>query len=45
MAMKTIDILNFFKSQAYWIDPVQTVDKIILGDPNKEIKRVLVEQF
>jgi putative NIF3 family GTP cyclohydrolase 1 type 2 len=40
--MKTIDILNFFKSQAFWIDPVHSVDKIIVGDPDKDVKRVLV---
>jgi putative NIF3 family GTP cyclohydrolase 1 type 2 len=40
--MKAINILNFFKSQAYWIDSAHTVDRIILGDPDKEIKRILV---
>lgn len=40
--MKAIDINNFFISQANWIDPVNTVDKIIIGNPDKEIKRILV---
>lgn len=40
--LKAIDIHNHFISCADWINPECTVDKIILGDPNKEIHRVLV---
>ena len=40
--MKAIDILEHFLSQAGWIDRANTVDRIILGDGEKEIKRVLV---
>lgn len=40
--MKAIDILNYFYSVADWIDPINTVDKIIIGDPQKEIRSILV---
>jgi putative NIF3 family GTP cyclohydrolase 1 type 2 len=40
--MKAIDVRNHFVSQAPWVDPDKTVDKVIVGDPDKEIRRILV---
>ena len=40
--MKPIDILDHFVSQADWVDSESTVDRIIIGDPDKEVTRVLV---
>lgn len=40
--MRAIEINRHFVSQADWIDPARTVDKIIVGDPDAEIRRVLV---
>ena len=40
--MKARGILTHFISRADWVDPSRTVDKIILGDSNKEISTVLV---
>lgn len=40
--MKAIDIHNHLMSCADWINPENTVDKVIVGDPDKEIHRVLV---
>lgn len=40
--MKAIDILNHFLSLAHWVDRSSTVDRIIAGDPEKEVKKVLV---
>jgi putative NIF3 family GTP cyclohydrolase 1 type 2 len=40
--MKAIDILEHFLSRAPWIDRERTVDRVIIGDPDKEVARVLV---
>lgn len=40
--MKASEILAHFHSVGTWIDPVNTVDKIIIGDPGTEVSRVLV---
>ena len=40
--MTANEILEHFLSRAPWVDRANTVDRIILGDGNKEIKRVLV---
>ncbi len=40
--MKAIEILDHFLSKANWVDKENTVDRIIVGDPQKEIKTVLV---
>jgi putative NIF3 family GTP cyclohydrolase 1 type 2 len=40
--MKAIEINRHFLSQATWVDPAKTVDRIIVGDPQKEVSRVLV---
>jgi predicted TIM-barrel fold metal-dependent hydrolase/putative NIF3 family GTP cyclohydrolase 1 type 2 len=39
--MKAIDILNFFKDQADWIG-LHTVDRVVMGNSQKDIKSVLV---
>lgn len=40
--MKAIEINQHFLSQADWVDPERTVDHIIIGDPEKDVRRVLV---
>jgi putative NIF3 family GTP cyclohydrolase 1 type 2 len=40
--MKAIEINRHFLSLATWVDPAKTVDRIIIGDPEKEVRRVLV---
>ena len=40
--MKAEAILEYFLSQATWQDRRTTVDRIIMGDPHKEVKRILV---
>ncbi len=40
--MKAIDILEFFLFRAPWIDRANTVDRVIAGNPNKPVKRILV---
>lgn len=40
--MKATEILDHFLSQATWFDKTTTVDRIITGDPEKEVKKVLV---
>jgi putative NIF3 family GTP cyclohydrolase 1 type 2 len=40
--MKAVDIYNHFINLADWVDPKNTVDGIILGDPDREIRKVLV---
>ncbi len=40
--MKAIDILEHFLSRAPWVDRDKTVDRVIIGDPDKEVARVLV---
>jgi putative NIF3 family GTP cyclohydrolase 1 type 2 len=40
--MKAIEINNFFISKGNWINRNTTVDRVIIGDPNKEIKTILV---
>lgn len=40
--MKAIDLLHHFLSSADWVDPETTVDRIIIGDPQKELHKVLV---
>ncbi|MBM4038306.1 MAG: hypothetical protein FJ290_07320 [Planctomycetes bacterium] len=40
--MKAIEINQHFLSKASWVDPAKTVDRVIIGDPQKEVRRVLV---
>lgn len=40
--MKAIEINQHFLSHAPWVDTAKTVDRVIIGDPQKEVKRVLV---
>jgi len=40
--MKAIEMREFLVSQGDWLDPERTVDRIIIGDPDKPIERVLV---
>lgn len=40
--LKAIDIEKHFISLADWVDPNWTVDGIIVGDPDKDVHRVLV---
>lgn len=40
--MKAIDVVEFFIARASWIKRDQTVDRVIVGDPNKSVRRVLV---
>ncbi|MBC8079801.1 MAG: Nif3-like dinuclear metal center hexameric protein [Gorillibacterium sp.] len=40
--MKAIDINNFFLSKGAWIDKDNTVDRIIIGNPDKDIRTILV---
>lgn len=40
--MKAKEILDYFLSKADWFDKANTVDKIITGDPEKEVRKVLV---
>ncbi len=42
MPLTASTILNHFLSVAPWVDPEQTVDRIIVGDPEREVSRVLV---
>ncbi len=40
--MKALEINQHFLSKASWVDPAKTVDRVIVGDPQKEVRRVLV---
>lgn len=40
--MKADDIRKHFLSAANWVDPEDTVDRIIVGDPGIEVNRALV---
>jgi len=40
--MNAIEINRHFLEQADWVDPEKTVDRVIIGDPDKEVRRVLV---
>jgi len=40
--MKANEILSHFIGLADWVDPKNTVDKIIVGDPEKEARSILV---
>lgn len=40
--MKAKDILEHFLSRADWVDRAGTVDRILMGDPERDIRRVLV---
>ena len=40
--MRARQIREHFVSQADWIDPENTVDRIIVGDPDKEVSRAMV---
>jgi len=40
--MKAIDLLEHFLSRADWVDRGHTVDKIIVGDPDREVKSCCV---
>ena len=40
--MKAIELLQHFHSVGTWIDPERTVDRIVFGDPQTEVSRVLV---
>lgn len=40
--MKVKDILQHFLDQADWVNPNKTVDRVIMGDPEKEVDRCIV---
>ncbi len=40
--MKANEILNHFLSLADWFDKTATVDRIIMGDPQKDVNKILV---
>ena len=40
--MEAIEINRHFLEQADWVDPARTVDRVIIGDPEKQVRRVLV---
>lgn len=40
--MKAKDVLEHFLSRADWVDRAKTVDRVIAGDPDKEVERCLV---
>jgi putative NIF3 family GTP cyclohydrolase 1 type 2 len=40
--MRAGEVLAHFLSVCEWVDPARTVDRIIIGDPEAEISRVLV---
>jgi putative NIF3 family GTP cyclohydrolase 1 type 2 len=40
--MKAKDLLNHFLDKATWVDKNNTEDQIIVGDPEKEIKKLMV---
>ncbi|MCL2378621.1 MAG: Nif3-like dinuclear metal center hexameric protein [Defluviitaleaceae bacterium] len=40
--MKAKDLLNYFLDKATWVNRDNTVDEIIIGDPEKNIKKLLV---
>jgi len=40
--MKAREILHHFNSQATWVDRHPTVDRILLGDPDRDVRTVLV---
>jgi len=40
--MKAIQILEHFLSRAPWVDRGRTVDRVIIGDAEKEVARILV---
>jgi len=40
--MRITDILEHFLTRATWVDPEKTVDRVIAGDPNKDVARCLV---
>jgi len=43
--MKASEILNYFLDLGDWVDRSNTVDKIIIGDPKKEISKILVSLY
>jgi putative NIF3 family GTP cyclohydrolase 1 type 2 len=40
--MKIKEILEHFLSRAEWIDPDKSVDRVIVGDPEKHVSRAMV---
>ena len=40
--MTAQDLLNYFLDRAPWVNRADTEDKIIIGDPKKEIKKLMV---
>ncbi len=40
--MTASEILSHFLSRAHWVDPDQTVDRVIIGNPQAQVRRVLV---
>ncbi|MFC1996313.1 Nif3-like dinuclear metal center hexameric protein [Chloroflexota bacterium] len=40
--MIVTDILNHFLTHSTWVDPQKTVDRVIAGDPDKDVDRCLV---
>ena len=40
--MKAIDVVEHFLSRADWVDRENTVDRVIAGDPNRDVDRCLV---
>ena len=40
--MKIIPVLNQFLERSSWVDPTNTVDRVIAGNLDKEVDRCLV---
>lgn len=40
--MRASEMREYLVAQGDWVDPDKTVDRIIIGDPDKEVRRVLV---
>ena len=40
--LTAIELRQHFLSQANWVNPDKTVDRVIMGDPKKDIRRILV---
>jgi putative NIF3 family GTP cyclohydrolase 1 type 2 len=40
--MNAIEVLEHFLSQADWVDRGDTVDRIIMGDPHRQVRRAMV---
>jgi putative NIF3 family GTP cyclohydrolase 1 type 2 len=40
--MRASEILEHFLSRAHWVDPANTVDRVIVGDPDLDVERCRV---